>query len=565
MRSKTIIIFIFFLLSFAFNPAEAFEMSDSASISNSTKFGKPKLVVQITIDQLRGDMPMRYKDRLGDGGFKYLLERGTHYINAHFQHADTETPIGHAALFTGTYPAHNGIVAGNWFDKDKGQIIYNIEDDRYPIIGMEPEKGKGRSPANLLSSTIGDELVLSNNGQSRVFSVSVKDRGAVIPGGHTGKAFWFSKRTGAFESSTYYYKDYPDWVKEWNAENRADEYREKSWELLNDISTYIFGEMDDRPYEQDYFGMGRTFSHPFPSDSPYFYAALSLTPPGDELVLDFTKTLIEQEKLGKGAATDFLAVSFSSTDYIGHIWGPSSLEAEDNILRVDRNLADLFNFIDDHVGLDQTLIILAADHGMCEAPEFMSSLGFEVGRLTSATIAKGTVREAVKARLGTSVEVIRMYEHPYIYLDEEAVAKSGHSIEEAERAVAEEAVKIPGIHSAITRTDLIQGTFAPTPLNQKILNNFHPKRSGSVHVIAEQFWYFAYEMDDVTELAAIHGSPWKYDTYVPLFFVGHGIPAQRIARAVTPYDIAATLAAYLEIKPPSGSVGKPLTEVLIEH
>jgi predicted AlkP superfamily pyrophosphatase or phosphodiesterase len=565
MKSKTTLILTFLIMFLMINTADASRTSTSAAKTNATESGKPKLVVQITIDQLRGDMPMRFKDRLGDGGFKYLMDKGTHYINAHFQHADTETPIGHAALFTGTYPAHNGIVAGNWFDKDKGRIIYNIEDDRYPIIGMEPEKGKGRSPANLLSSTIGDELILSNNGQSRMFSVSVKDRGAVIPGGHTGKAFWFSKRIGTFESSTYYYKNYPGWVKEWNNKKLSDKYKGTSWELLKNISTYVFGGMDDRPYEQDYFGMGRTFPHPFPSDSPYFYAALSLTPPGDELVLDFAKTLIEQEKLGKGAATDFLAVSFSSTDYIGHLWGPSSLEAEDNILRVDRNLADLFNFIDKHVGLDQTLIILAADHGMCEAPEFMRSLGFEVGRLTSETIAKGTVKEAVKARLGTDIEVIRMYEHPYVYLDEEAVAKSGHSIEEVERVVAEETVKIPGIHSAVTRTDLIQGTFAPTLLNKKILNNFHPKRSGSVHVIAEQFWYFAYEMDDVTELTAIHASPWKYDTYVPLFFAGHGIPAQRIARAVTPYDIAATLAVYLEIKPPSGSMGKPLTEVLKGH
>ncbi|MGB2908120.1 MAG: alkaline phosphatase family protein [Candidatus Aminicenantaceae bacterium] len=208
----------------------------------------------------------------------------------------------------------------------------------------------------------------------------MKDRGAINPGGHAGKAFWFSKSSGEFESSTYYYEDYPTWAKEWNARKSADRYKESSWELLQDISNYVFKEMDDRPYEQDYFGMGRTFPHPYPSDSPYFYAALSLTPPGDELVLDFAKTLIEAEHLGRGEATDFLAVSFSSTDYIGHIWGPSSLEAEDNILRVDRNLADLLDFIDQKVGLDQTLIILAADHGMCEAPEFMMSLGFEVGK-----------------------------------------------------------------------------------------------------------------------------------------------------------------------------------------
>jgi predicted AlkP superfamily pyrophosphatase or phosphodiesterase len=499
---------------------------------------------------------------MGEGGFKYLMEKGTHYLNAHFEHADTETPIGHAALFTGTYPAHNGIVAGNWFDVDKGRIIYNVEDDRYPIIGMEAERGKGRSPANLLSSTIGDELVLSNNRQSRVFSVSVKDRGAILPGGHTGKAFWFSKRSGGFESSTYYYDNYPSWVKDWNARKLADKYKGTSWKLLHDISTYVFGEMDDRPYEQDYFGMGRTFPHPLDGKSPYFYFALSLTPPGDELVLDFAKTLIEKERLGQGATTDFLAISFSSTDYIGHIWGPSSLEAEDNILRVDRNLADLFGFIDEHIGLDQTLIILSADHGMCEAPEFMISLGFEVGRLTSETIAKGTVRNAVQARLNVPGKVIKFYEHPYVYLDEKEIEKTKYSVAEIEQVVAEEILKIPGIIGAVTRTDLLNGTLAPTHLNRMIQNNFHIKRSGHIHVIADQFWFFAYMMDDVIEIAAIHASPWSYDTYVPLFFAGHGVPAQRIFRQVTPYDIAATIAAYLEIKPPSGSIGRPLEEVL---
>lgn len=527
-----------------------------------TEQDRPKLILQITVDQMRGDMPMRYKDRLGEGGFRYLMEKGTHYINAHFAHADTETPIGHAALFTGTVPAHNGIVAGNWFDKDLGRIVYNVEDDRYPEIGKEQKRGKGRSPKNLLSSTIGDELMINNNGRSRVFSISVKDRGAILPGGHAGKAFWFSKSNGEFVTSTYYYKDYPDWVNKWNAQKLADRYKGTSWELIHDASTYLFGEMDDRPYEQDYFGMGRTFPHPFPSDSPYYYAALSLTPPGDELVAEFAKTLIANESLGQDEYPDLLAVSFSSTDYVGHVWGPSSLEAEDNVLRLDRLLEDLFRYVDTHVGLDNTLIILSADHGMCEAPEFMKSWGFEVGRLTSATIEKGTIRNAIKDSLGVPAEVIQFYQHPYVYLNESEIEKTEYTVAQIEKAVAEEILKIPGFVAAVTRTDLINGTLAPTPLNKMIQNNFHPKRSGHVHVVADQFWYFAYEMDDVTKLAAIHGSPWSYDTYVPLFFAGHRIPAQKIGRLVTPYDIAATIAAYLEIKPPSGSIGVPLVEVL---
>ena len=526
--------------------------------------GKPKLVLQITIDQMRGDYPMRYKDRLGEGGFRYLMEQGTHYLNAHYQHADTETPIGHAALFTGTYPAYNGIVAGNWFDPAKGRVIYNCEDDRYPMIGKEPAEGKGRAPTNLLSSTIGDEMVISNNGQSRVFSVSIKDRGAILPGGHTGKAFWYSKSDGSFVSSEYYYKDYPDWVKQWNAKKLADRYKDTPWELLNDISTYTFGKDDDRPFEVDVFGMGRTFPHPIKGDSEYFYTSLIATPFGDELTADFAKTLIKEEKLGQGKGTDFMAISFSVTDYIGHVYGPSSLEAEDNILRVDRLLADLFQFVDKQVGLDQTLIIVSADHGMSEAPEHMQSLGFEVGRLTSETIVKGTITDALKTRLGLDGDVIRLFEYPYIYLNEEEIGKTKYSVAEVETAVAEEIIKITGIREAITRTDLLKGTFAPTLVNTMILNNFHPKRSGNIHVIADQFWYFYYEMDTTTDIAAIHCSPWTYDTYVPLFFAGYDIPAQRIARPVTPYDIAVTIATRLEIKPPSGSIGTPLIEVLAE-
>jgi predicted AlkP superfamily pyrophosphatase or phosphodiesterase len=534
----------------------------SAGAVEGTADEETKLVLQITIDQMRGDLPMRYRDRLGEGGLRYLMEKGTHYVNAHFQHADTETPIGHAALFTGTYPAHNGIVAGNWFDSRKGRVIYNCEDDRYPMIGEEPATGKGRAPTNLMSSTIGDELVISSNSRSRVFSVSIKDRGAILPGGHTGKAFWYSKSDGSFVSSTYYYKDYPDWVKQWNSKKLADRYKNTSWTLLHDASTYLFGKDDDRPYEVDMFGLGTTFPHPVKGDSKYFYTSLIGTPFGDELTADFAKTLIKAEKLGQGERTDFMAISFSVTDYIGHLFGPSSLEAEDNVLRLDRLLAGLFQFIDEQVGLDQTLIILSADHGMCEAPEYMQSLGFEVGRLTSETIVQGTIRKALQDRLDVPPTVIRLYEHPYVYLNEEEILKTKCSVAEIETAVAEEIIKIPGMKDAVTRTDLLNGAVAPTPLNTAILNNFHLKRSGHVHVIADQFWYFAYEMEATTKIAAIHGSPWTYDTYVPLLFAGNGIPAQRISRPVTPYDIAATIATYLGIKPPSGSVGKPLVEVM---
>ena len=234
-------------------------------------------MLQITVDQLRGDLPGRYADRLTEGGFRYLMEKGTWYIDAHYRHANTETAVGHATLATGADPSRHGIVANDWIDQETGAFVYNTEDERHHIIGREPKAHEGVSPRNLAASTFGDELVVHNGGRSRVFSVSVKDRGAILPGGHAGKAFWFSKSSGDFVTSTYYYDEYPAWVKQWNAAKPADAFKGKSWELLNDRATYVHGQMDDRPYEADLKPLGRTFPHPLGGDTKYFYLFLTLT------------------------------------------------------------------------------------------------------------------------------------------------------------------------------------------------------------------------------------------------------------------------------------------------
>jgi predicted AlkP superfamily pyrophosphatase or phosphodiesterase len=526
---------------------------------------KPKLVLQITVDQFRGDLPTRYWDRLGQGGLRYLLEKGTHYANAHYRHANTETAVGHATLFTGADPSRHGLIGNGWIDRSTGEFVYNTEDARHHLIGKEPKPHTGVSPRNLLASTIGDELVISNAGQSRVFSVSIKDRGAIIPGGHAGKAFWYSKRSGDFVTSTYYYDDYPQWVKQWNAAKPAGRYRGKTWELLHDRSTYLAGNMDDRAYEANLPPLGRTFPHQF-GDNKYLYLILSLTPVGDELTLDFTKTLIEQEHLGRGDAVDFLAVSFSSTDYIGHLFGPSSLESEDNILRLDRILAELFEFVDKQIGLENTLIVLSADHGAPEAPEYMTSLGMEAGRFDFTYFRdQGPLNAVLKKRFGRD-DLIATHSHPYLYLDVDAIAEAKLTIEDVEQFIAEEVVKIPGIAFAETRSALLGGKIANAPVQIQIRRNFHPARSGNIHMIQEQYW-FLHSTDEAAKMgldsiAAIHGSPWAYDTYVPIFFAGHQVPAQTIRRPVAPTDIAATIATYLNIKFPSGSIGNPLEEVL---
>ena len=531
--------------------------------------GDPKLVLQITVDQLRGDLPMRFMERFGEGGFRYLLKKGIHYKNANYQHANTETAVGHATLATGADPSRHGIIANDWIDQETGEFVYNVEDDRHHIIGSKPKPHKGVSPRNLLVTTIGDELVVDNGGRSRVLSVSVKDRGAILPGGHVGKAFWYSASSGRFVTSTYYYDDYPEWMKQWNATKPADRYKGKNWELLHDRSSYIAGDIDDRDFEAAFAQLGRTFPHALGDGSKkYFYLTLTLTPIGDELTLDFAKTLIENEKVGQGEATDYLAISFSSTDYIGHLFGPSSLETEDNILRLDRVLAELFQYVDKKVGLKNTLIVLSADHGAPEAPEYMARHGLETGRFPLDWFKEGSpLLDALKKKFGRD-DLVAVHSHPYLYLNLKAIEEAKLDVEEVERFVADEMMKVDGIAYAMTRSDLLAGRITESPIQNQIRRSFHPERSGNIHMVPEHYWFLhsseEAEKMGIEHIAAIHGSPWKYDTYVPIFFAGNGISAQTVSRPVGPHDIAATIAAYLEIKPPSGSVGNPLVEVLGE-
>jgi len=538
-----------------------------SSASPTPAANSPRLVLQITVDQLRGDLPGRFANRLPDGGFRYLMEKGTWYMDAHYLHANTETAAGHASLATGADPSRHGIVANDWIDQKTGEFVYNTEDKRHHIIGKDPKAHEGVSPLKLLASTISDELLVHNGGRSRAFSVSVKDRGAILPGGHAGKAFWFSKSNGAFVTSTYYYDDYPEWVKEWNGAKPADAFKDKTWDLLHDQDSYIFGEMDDRPYEADLKPLGRVFPHSLGGDTKYFYLILTLTPIGDELTLDFAKALIKNEKLGQNAhgVPDYLQISFSSTDYIGHLFGPSSLETEDNILRLDRTLADLFKFIDAKIGLDQTLIVLTGDHGAPEAPEYMAEQGLSTGRFAFDWFKnEGPLTESLQKKFGRS-DFIAGHSHPYLYLNLDAIASAGLNVADVERFVADELIKIPGIAYAQTRSDLLAGRITESPVQNQIRRSFHPTRSGNIHIVPEQYWFLhsteEAEKMGIESIAAIHGSPWAYDTYVPIFFAGSKVPAQIIRRRVSPIDIAPTITSYLGVKPPSGSVGTVLWEI----
>lgn len=533
-----------------------------------------RLVLQITVDQLRGDLIDRYSAGYGKGGFQLLVDEGAFYVNAHHRHANTETVVGHATLATGTDPAVHGMIANVWLDRVTDKLVYNVEDADYPLLGegagvdasteVDPTQAiattQGRSPRAILTSTISDEIALSVGPQARIFGVSVKDRGAITLAGHAGKAYWFSKAAGDMVTSTFYMDDYPDWVDAWNAKGVPTSYAGKSWELLAKPEAYLFGNADDQAWETDFPGYGRTFPHPWgEADSPYFTTLLTFSPAGDEIVLDFAKDLIVAENIGKDDATDYLSISFSSTDYVGHLFGASSLEAEANLHRLDRTLANLLRFVDKKVGLDQTLIVLSADHGASEAPGYLNSLGIGGNYFSFDDVDKTAGMAALKAEFGVAGELIDQFYQPYLYLNREAITDRGLDFATVSRRVAEELRKLPGIAYAVSSNDLRKGAVVQTPATEAILANFNADRSGDIYVVFDPHWFVS-EFDGVS-VTASHGQPWAYDTHVPVIWMGPGIESGRFARRVETVDVAPTISAYLGVKYPSGSRGSVMTEI----
>jgi len=535
---------------------------------------KPRLVIQVTVDQLRGDLPMRYYDRLGEGGFRYLWDKGVVFANAHHAHANTETIVGHATLATGAHPSLHGMVGNVWLDRENGVTTYAIEDPLYQLVSkgadvdadteIDPTqaaaRSDGRSPARILTSTFSDELKSHSNGKAKVFGVSVKDRGAIALAGHAGKAFWFSKKLGEFVSSTYYYDRYPQWVVNWNSEKHAQRYAGTNWQLLNERSSYVFADSDDRPWEVDLGGFGRVFPHVYgEGDNKYYTTQLTVSPAGDELTLEFAKTLLLEEQLGKDDITDYLSISFSTTDYVGHLFGPSSLEAEDNILRLERSLADLFKFIDQQVGLEQTLIVLSADHGGPGTPGYLNRLKIPAGYIDPDSWDRQAAIERLKQQFNIRGKLIEKYNHPYLYLSSEVLSDASINRQDLEQAVVRELMKFPGVSLAVSSATLQAGNLPDTFLYRAVLNNFNAKRSGDVYIVFEPYWFI--NDFETLKVASTHGSPWRYDTYVPIVFAGMGMKPAKVYRQVQTVDLATTLAAYIGVKPPSGSVGQVLSEI----
>ena len=539
-----------------------------AGISTGQEKPEIRLVLQVTVDGLRGDLLNRYQTGFGEGGFRYLMGNGTVYTNAHYQYANTETIVGHTTLATGTFPSQHGMIGNVWFDRKAKELAYNIEDTNASLLPTRAEasmgeqvdpaqklsRTQGRSPRAILVPTLSDGLAAYYRGHSKIFGVSGKDRSAVSMAGKAGKAFWFSTDNGDFVTSAYYYDAYPGWVSEWNAQRKAEKYGGTKWELADDLKTYMLGGQDDRPYEVDLNGYGRTFPHRFgEAGSKLLFTQILVSSVGDQLLLDFSKSLIKNEKLGQDAIPDYLSISFSGVDAINHFFGPSSLENEEVIRQLDRTLAELLQFVEKTVGLKHTLVVISSDHGMADMPEYMTELGYEAGRLDPDEIV--AVANETGKLFGID-EVVRLFYRPYMYLNEEKIAAANLNKLVVEQAIAEALTDTKGIELAVASTTLFLKQ--ANPLINQVLNNTHISRSGDIYVIQKPYWF----LFDKGPVAAMHGSPWRYDTHVPIIFAGPGIDARTVHRLVHPVDVAPTIGAFLGMSPPASAQGSPLKEVL---
>jgi hypothetical protein len=528
---------------------------------------RPKLIVQITVDQLRGDLPLRYQNRFGEGGFLRFLRQGIWYAAANQPHACTETVVGHTTLATATYPSRHGLVANSWYDAESGKIVKHVEDERYPILPIrEGETLKGSaSPMVILTSTFSDELMIATDNHAKVFAVSGKERGAVPLAGHSGKAFWYSDKNGCFITSTFYYQQYPPWVKEWCDARPADKYKNTKWDLLQERPTYVYRDTTNvypagTPAETNMLFLermkfGRTFPHLL-ADSPQFYTTLTLSPDFDRLVVAFAEELLRREKLGHGTSTDFLAISLSATDYVGHWFSPSSLESEDNVLRLDRTLRELLAAVDKAVGLDKTLVVLSADHGAAEYPEFL-----EAQHVNSGRIAENTIVAAAQAALEKKykqTDLIQTYSTPYFYINRAALGSL--SAREVQDTITDAVSDLPGIAVAFPSATSTSRGDTDLELVERVRRNYHENRSGDVYVVQEPQWQI--DGNDKPQLLQ-HEAPWAYDTYVPIGFTGAVLMPAMVYRGVSTVDVAATLARYARTNTPSASVGTPLVEVFV--
>lgn len=541
---------------------------------------KPRLVLLIAVDQFRYDYLERFGDLFGSTGLKRLIRNGASWEQGHYDHTPTYTAPGHATMMTGAFPSETGIVGNEWIERATGRRVTSVSDGTVKVLGGSPNEF-GASPRRLLTSTVGDELRFSTNDQSKVIGISVKDRSAILPAGrHANAAYWFSVASGNMVSSTYYFNELPNWVVEFNRKHPADKFFGARWDRLLPESEYLARAGKDSPAWESIgtvAGDTNAFPHTVTGGSqapgPAFYNALDYSPFSNDLLISFAEQAIVNEGLGQDQYPDVLTVSFSANDYVGHRFGPYSHEVMDMTLRVDRQIGNLLNLVDAKVGLANTIVVFTADHGVAPIPEHAATLGLDGARLRADDILS-TVRTGISANYNPkgvspdpSADYILKYDlgsaprdsfiNGNIYFNYAALKRDGVKLEEIVRVAGEAALKVRGIARYFTRAQLENGQISVSgPIERRVLHGFHPLRSGDLVLIADAYKYLS------DTIPATHGTPYSYDTHVPIIIMAAGLSPAKYYQPASPADIAPTVSALMGATPPSNVTGRILVEAI---
>ncbi|GAO45563.1 putative 2-amino-3-ketobutyrate coenzyme A ligase [Flavihumibacter petaseus NBRC 106054] len=515
---------------------------------------KPKLVVGMVVDQMRWDYLYRYKDRYqANGGFKRLLTQGFSNENTLIPYTPTITACGHTCIYTGSVPAVHGITGNAWFDRTRNKSVYCTEDPSVKTVGSTTAAGE-MSPANLYTTTITDELKLASNFRSKVIGIAVKDRGAILPAGHAADAaYWYDNKTGNWITSTFYRSELPDWLQQYNAAKHVDQYYALGWNTLYPIATYTMSTRDENAFEGKPFGSdAKGFPYSLKNFTGKNFGAISSTPYGNTMTLEVAKAAVKAEGMGKGAFTDFLAVSLSSTDYVGHAFGPNSIEAEDTYLRLDKDLGEFFNFLDQTIGKGQWLFFISADHGVAHVPGFMTEHKIPAGLFDDGAAMKA-LNASLEQSFGAPNLVNSMYNYQ-VHLNLPVVDSLKLDRDKLANAAAAFMKKQPGVARAFVLENLAETTL-PSKIKEMVANGYMPNRSGDVQFLLEPQYL------DGGPTGTTHGLWNPYDAHIPLVWMGWKIKPGKSNVEVYMTDIAPTVAALLQIQMPNGCIGKPIEAI----
>lgn len=517
---------------------------------------KPKLVVGIVVDQMRYDFLTRFYPKYGQDGFKRLIHQGFNCENAHFNYIPTYTAVGHASIYTGTTPAVHGIISNDWYDKELKKSIYCVDDSNYSGVGAQT--GGNKSPARLLTTTVTDELHLAQNNRGKIIGISLKDRSAILPVGHTANAaYWIeSNNEGKFSTSTFYMETLPGWVVDFNNRKLPEKFISQKWETLYPIATYTESIADDNEYEQSFKGQEKAV---FPYDLKALstqnggYDVLKSTPFGNTLLFEFAKSAVQHEKLGKGEFTDFLGISFSSPDYIGHQFGVDSKEIEDTYLRLDKELGEFLFFLDKTLGKNNYTLFLTADHAAVQVPAYLNSLKIPAGYIDMKDF-NSYIQNFCQSRYG-SANLIENVSNSQIFLNRDELKRLKLDRNKVSEELAELIIDYKNVFKVVTAKTLQNTSFSDRILKY-LQNGYNQKQSGDVMIIPNPATIV------YSKKGSTHGSGFSYDTHVPVLFYGRGIQIGSSKSPVSITDIAPTLANLLQISFPNGNTGNVIEAAL---